>query len=71
MTPSTSGSRRASTCTASLKTMPLALNSEMRSALWDDDRRDTEAQRRGFDDFIRDGNTHTVAHVAKAIWFER
>jgi hypothetical protein len=51
--------------------MPLALNSEMRSALLDDDRRDTEAQRRGLDDFIRDGNTHTVAHVAKAIWFER
>tara|TARA_B100000401_G_scaffold373623_1_gene273041 strand:- start:156 stop:350 length:195 start_codon:yes stop_codon:yes gene_type:complete len=48
--------------------MPLALNSEMRSALLDDDRRDTEAQRRGFDDFIRDGNTHTVAHVAKAIF---
>tara|TARA_B100000405_G_scaffold29369_1_gene20796 strand:- start:34 stop:228 length:195 start_codon:yes stop_codon:yes gene_type:complete len=47
--------------------MPLALNSEMRSALLDDDRRDTEAQRRGLDDFIRDGNTHTVAHVAKAI----
>jgi hypothetical protein len=33
VTPSTIGSLRASTCTASLKTMPLALNSEMRSAL--------------------------------------